>query len=411
MKLFAHRLTTANLGAIFPFTADSFNAGYGCFIGKNLCGGSFFFDPFAMYNKGLVTNPNTVIFGQIGKGKSSLIKSFVIRQIIHNRRVWIIDPKGEYSKLAEILGYRTIKLFPGSNCKLNPLDSRNYERSGSQQRINRLSHLLSSMITSMIKRNLSPLERSCLTEALYYRFSLKPDPVLPEIAEELINPTFELGASIGIAKNECVKEIRDVAIELKRLCQGDLAGIFDGPTTGGVDLESKIVILDLSALYNSEVLGLLMSCVLSFLESFIGNSNREKILMIIDEGWAILKAPSMADWLQGSFKLSRAYGMANIAVFHRPSDLYSSSDVGSRIMQLTAGLLADSETRVVFNLPNQELEHARNLLGLNDTHLKIVNKLGRGTALWTFGERSYLVRHILTNKEKLITFSDDAMVE
>jgi hypothetical protein len=41
---------------------------------------------------------------------------------------------------------------------------------------------------------------------------------------------------------------RQVALELRRLVRGDLAGMFDGPTSAGIDLSGHLVDIDLSAL-------------------------------------------------------------------------------------------------------------------------------------------------------------------
>ena len=40
---------------------------------------------------------------------------------------------------------------------------------------------------------------------------------------------------------------RQVALELRRLVQGDLAGMFDGETSSGVELGAGMVVLDLPA--------------------------------------------------------------------------------------------------------------------------------------------------------------------
>ena len=46
-------------------------------IGDDLLGGSFVFDPFEVYAQGVVSNPNMVVFGQIGRGKSAFVKTFL----------------------------------------------------------------------------------------------------------------------------------------------------------------------------------------------------------------------------------------------------------------------------------------------------------------------------------------------
>ena len=85
-------------------------------------GGSFVFDPFELYAQGVVSNPNMVVFGQIGRGKSAFVKTFLWRQAVFGRKAWVVDPKGEYSDLAAAWGVRPVALRPGGAIRLNPLD-------------------------------------------------------------------------------------------------------------------------------------------------------------------------------------------------------------------------------------------------------------------------------------------------
>ena len=100
----AHQVTTRNLGAAYPFIAEAGLGRRGVVIGDDLLGGSFVFDPFELYAAGVVSNPNMVVFGQIGRGKSAFVKTFLWRQAVFGRRAWVVDPKGEYGDLADAWG-------------------------------------------------------------------------------------------------------------------------------------------------------------------------------------------------------------------------------------------------------------------------------------------------------------------
>ena len=121
-KVPAHQVTTRNLGAAYPFIAEAGLGQRGVVIGDDLLGGSFVFDPFELYAAGVVSNPNMVVFGQIGRGKSSFVKTFLWRQAVFGRRAWVVDPKGEYGDLADAWGVRPVALRPGGAIRLNPLD-------------------------------------------------------------------------------------------------------------------------------------------------------------------------------------------------------------------------------------------------------------------------------------------------
>ena len=68
----AHVATTRHLCAAYPLVSEAGLGHDGVLIGRDVLGGSFVYDPFALYRQGVVTNPNMVVIGQIGRGKSSL---------------------------------------------------------------------------------------------------------------------------------------------------------------------------------------------------------------------------------------------------------------------------------------------------------------------------------------------------
>ena len=91
---------------------------------------------------------------------------------------------------------------------------------------------------------------------------------------------------------ELLEDGRDVALELRRLVHGDLRGMFDGPTTPGLDLSAPLVVLDLSALYSSGALGVLMACATAWLQAALtrtaAGSHQRQTFLVVDEAWAIL---------------------------------------------------------------------------------------------------------------------------
>jgi len=107
-----HRGTTAHVQAAYPFVAEGGLGGRGVYIGRDVYGGSFCYDPWELYGKEL-TSPNAVVIGIVGRAKSSLVKTYVLRQSVFGRQAWIVDVKGEYDRLAEALGIRPIALSAG----------------------------------------------------------------------------------------------------------------------------------------------------------------------------------------------------------------------------------------------------------------------------------------------------------
>ena len=319
-------------------------------------GGSFVFDPFELYAQGVVSNPNMVVFGQIGRGKSAFVKTFLWRQAVFGRRAWVVDPKGEYGDLAAAWGVRPVALRPGGAIRLNPLDPGPehvgglVDGEGSTAR--RQMELLVSLAGACLRRDLVPRERAALGAALQVATERATVPIVPTVVEALLDPAAEAAASLRTSRSELLEDGRDVALELRRLVHGDLCGMFDGPTTDGLDLSSPLVILDLSALYSSSALGVLMACATAWLQAHLARAaaasgaGRAQTFVVIDEAWALLSNLGVARWLQASWKLSRAFGVANVAILHRVTDLHSVGASDSEQVALAKGLLADSETRV-----------------------------------------------------------------
>ena len=415
-RLPAHQVTTRNLGAAYPFIAEAGLGARGVVIGDDLLGGSFVFDPFELYAAGIVSNPNMVVFGQIGRGKSSFVKTFLWREAVFGRRAWVVDPKGEYSDLAEAWGVRPVALRPGGAIRLNPLDP-GPESAGSENAHDvtalRRTELLASLGAACLGRSLVPRERAALEVALAQATRRQAVPTVPVVVDALLSPDPDAARMLRTQPHDLLEDGRDVALELRRLVHGDLRGMFDGPTTAGLDLSAPLVVLDLSALYSSAALGVLMACATAWLQAALTRTAGvagQQTFLVVDEAWAILSNLGVARWLQSSWKLSRAFGVANVAVLHRVSDLRSVGASDSEQVALAQGLLADSETRVIYAQSPGELEAAAELLSLSSTETDLLAQLRRGVALWKVGPRSFLVQHRLSAAERSIVDTDAAMM-
>lgn len=398
----AHRLTTAHLQSAYPFVAEGGLGGRGVYIGRDIFGGAFTYDAFELYEQGVLTSPNVLVAGRIGRGKSAFVKSFLWRQQVFGRRAVIMDPKGEYGGLARACGVEPILLAPRGRLRLNPLD----RRIAREDQL-RLLHAIGS---AALDRSLLPQEKTALGIALEQAAGGGAETAtLPGVVDALIHPAEHAGVTVG-AEQVSVREWgREAGFELRRLVTGDLAGMFDGPTSAEIDLGAPLVVLDLSAVYNSEALGILMTCAAAWLQGVLAQESAAKTIFVLDEAWAILANLGIAKWLQSSFKLSRQFGLQNIAIMHRFSDLAATGAQGSQQERVARGLLSDAETRVVFGQPPGEVEATRDLLGLSTTEAELLPVLDRGLALWKVGQRSFLVEHRMGATEIEISDTDARM--
>lgn len=397
----AHRATTAHLQAIYPFVAEGGLGGRGVYVGRDLLGGAFTYDPWELYSSGAVTSPNMLVAGQLGRGKSAFVKSYIWRQQVFGRRAVVMDPKGEYGVLAEMCGVEPVRLVPGGTIKVNPLD----KRIASEEQL----RLLQAITSASLERALTPQERTALERALLQTTLGGAEATIPTIVSALLRPTLESAEGVAANAQQLAEWGREVAFELRRLCEGDLKGMFDGETSASFDLDAPLVVLDLSAVYSSDALGILMTCAAAWLQGILARSSSDKRIFVVDEAWAILNNLGIARWLQSSFKLSRAYGLQNVAVLHRFSDLTSAGTADSQQVRLAQGLLSDAETRVVYGQSPGEVEASKDLLGLTDTEAALLPQLERGVALWKVGQRSFLVYHRLGSKEQALVDTDSRM--
>ena len=237
----------------------------------------------------------------------------------------------------------------------------------------------------------------------------RQQPILPDVVLALLEPEPTDAAEIGTDVPGLAAAGRLAALELRRMIHGDLAGMFDGPTSPGIDLASPVSVLDLSATFSSPALPLIMTCATAWLQATLAAADGIKRLVVIDEAWAILNDLAIARWSQATFKLSRSLGVSNVIVAHRVSDLRAAGADGSAEEKLASGLLADSETRVVFGQPSSEAEATGRHLGLGSVEVEVITRLPRGVALWRVAGRSFLVEHLLGPGERTLVDTDQAM--
>ena len=287
------------------------------------------------------------------------------------------DVKGEYGALAEAFGATPVRLAPGGNVRLNPLDGRSAPREQAE--------LVEALAGAALHRLLRPEERTALELALTDVRASATEPTLPLVVERLFDPSPASAAQVHTSPADLAASAREVALELRRLCEGALAGMFDGPTSTTVDFRSPLVVVDLSGVYHSPALPVVMTCVAAWLQAALAADDQTRRVVVVDEAWRMFSDVAIAAWMQQSFKLSRAFGTQNLLVMHRLSDLGAAGAAGSHQVRLVEGLLADAETRIIYAQPPSEVDRCRELLGLSDTEAALLPQLPRGQALWKVG--------------------------
>lgn len=422
MRVPAHRATTRNLQAVYPFVVDSTLSSRGIYIGRQAgSDASFVFDPWELYADGVITNPNILLAGVIGRGKSALAKSLALRMTAFGVRIYVPgDPKGEWGEVARALGSEPIVLGRGLRARVNPLDpgprpDRMPAVEWQREVLARRNALLGSLAETALDRRLTPVERNALLVALTAVTGgrdpdVGPAPVLPEIVQALMSPEDEAARTLNMSTRELTVESRSVALELRRLVVGDLAGLFDGATTHPLDFQAPIQVLDTSRLSGDDTaVSLLMTCASAWMETTLASARAGRRLVVYDEAWRMLRHLALVRRMQSQWKLSRALGVANLAVVHRISDLGAVGASGSEAVALAQGLLADCSTRIVYAQETDQVEPTANALGLSDVEADQLIHLPRGRGLWRIGRHSAIVDHILGAAELDVVDTDNRM--
>jgi hypothetical protein len=404
-----HSATTAHLCAAYPFIADGGPGRSGVYIGRDAYGGAFAYDPWLLYPD-VLQGPNMLVLGAIGSRKSSLVKTYIYRQILHGRQAWVLDPKGEFWALAAALGVAVLSLYPGGDLRLNPIT----RRGGFEGQLS----VLRSVAAAALQRELGPEEDAGLRVALEQvnEECGVGEPTLPDVVEALLHPREAMVQGVSAAgASDLAAACRQVALGLQRLCAGDLRGMFDGPTSEGIDLDAPLVVIDLSRVRDSAALGILMACAGAWQQAILGERKRAaeeegiatpQMISVVEEGWRLTGHIGAAEWLLENWKLCRALGIQNVFVVHRLSDLGASGEEGSREARIAEGLIADADTIVIHRQAPDQREALRGRLGRSLSEAELVTTARPGEALWVVGRRSFLVSHRISSIERPIVFTD-----
>jgi hypothetical protein len=197
---------------------------------------------------------------------------------------------------------------------------------------------------------------------------------------------------------------------LDKLLTRSLRGMFDGRSTIALDWDGPGLVVDLSAVHHDpDALPLVMVAATAWLQTLMAERRDRQRVQVLDEAWCLLGARHTANYLQSCWKLGRTYGVANLAVAHRPTDLAAQADDGTATAKIAAGLLADTATKIVLRQAPDQLAAVGELIGVTPAERSVVGHLVRGRALWRVGARTAVVQHHLASGEELLCDTDAAM--
>jgi hypothetical protein len=413
-----HIASTAHVQAAYPFVAQASLGSRGVLVGRNVYGGVFALDPWELYVAGLLQDPNMLVLGLKGYGKSALCKTWVFRQRVFGRRIEVIERKGEYGPIVEAMGGATLKLEPG--VRLNPL-----ERVGTTES---RESLLRAVTRALLDRELTPAERVGLAAALGAvdaRCSER-EVVIPDVVAELREPSAELALELNVDQQDARSELRECMLALRDLSTGPLRGMFDGPTNAGTGVwDRPALAIDISQIARhahgadeNTALAIALICSTAFLDgqrhardrqARAAGRDTDKTVRVNDEAWRALAVPGAAEYYSSALKLSRDTGVQYVIALHRLSDLSATGDAGSRTQQLAEGLASEAAIRVIYRQAEREAPLTADSLQLSTTERALITQLGQGEALWRVGGQGFRVRHLIADAEWELVQTDQGM--
>ncbi len=378
------KLNSGPLSSFFPFISSELTDNKGILYGVNRQNsGLVIFDRFSM------PNYNSVIFAKSGAGKSYATKLEIIRTMMFDTNVMIIDPENEYQQMAEAVGGRFFKVSLSSNSHINPFDLPKPMPDESP------SDVLRSNITSLIGLfriilgGLKPEEDSIIDRAITETYALKditPDSDFTQIPPPLLSD-FEqvLGSMEG---SESLVE------RLRKYTKGTWAGFMNQPTN--VDIDQKLVVFSIRDM-EDELKPAAMYIITHFIWNAVRKSLRKRLL-VVDEAWVMMQNEEAASFLFGMAKRGRKYflGLATIT-----------QDVGDFIKsRYGIPIITNSSLQMLLGQSPTAIDTLQEIFNLTEGEKYALLECGVGEGIFFAGKQHVAVKVISSYTEDQIVSSD-----
>ncbi|MBD3250838.1 MAG: DUF87 domain-containing protein [Candidatus Pacebacteria bacterium] len=310
-------MDTTSLATTFPFTSSELTMDSGILYGINEHNDSLvIFDRFRM------ENANMLILAKSGAGKSYAVKLEILRQLMFDVEVIVLDPEHEYEELSEMVGGEYINFTFDSEAKINPFDlSAVYEEGQNElgQKILSLHGLLKVMLGEMSAEQEALLDRALVKT--YKSKGITPDPATQENEPPLMEDLYKV--LIGM-ENE---QADDLAARLEKFIKGSFRGIFDKPSN--IDITNQFTVFSVKEM-EEELRPIAMYVILDFIWTRI-KKNLKKRILVIDEAWYFMKHPDSASFIHSMAKRARKYFLGITTITQDVED-FLHTDYGKAIV-------------------------------------------------------------------------------
>ena len=300
-----------------------------------------------------------------GGGKSYMVKLEVMRSMMFDTEVIILDPENEYETLALAMGGEYVRFRFGSETKINPFDLALL--SGQDANAGELSQKILSLhgFFRVVMGTLTPSEDALLDRALiltYKQKGITPDPLThskePPLMEDLYKTL--VGMEEALAKG--------LADRIEKFVRGSLVGIFDQQTN--IAIRNQLTVFSIRDL-EDELRPIAMFLILDFIWNKIRHDKRRRLL-IVDEAWYLMKYQDSAQFLYSIAKRARKYYLGMTTITQDVED-FLATDMGTAIIQ-------NSSMQILLKQSTAAIEKIADVFFLSEgeKHLLLSSDVGQG---------------------------------
>ncbi len=340
------KLNSSPLSSFFPFISFDLTTDKGILYGINRHNSSLIlFDRFSLENY------NSVTFAKAGSGKSYSTKLEILRTLMFDADVIVIDPEREYERIAEATGGRYFNISLTSEHHINPFDLPHPRPDESPADILRSNTVNLIGLFRIMLGGLTPEEDAIVDRAITETYALKD--ITPESNFTNIEPPLLSDFEMVLSGMEGAESLVQ---KLSKYTRGTWAGFINQPTN--VDINKKFVVFSVRDMEDE-----LKPVAMYIVTHFIWNAIRKELkkrLLIIDEAWWMMKSDDTASFLLSLAKRGRKYYLGLSTITQDVEDFlkspYGLPIITNSSMQLLMKQSASSVDvlQQTFNLTDEE---------------------------------------------------------
>lgn len=382
------KLNTEPLSSIFPFVSFDLTSDKGILYGVNRHNSSLvIFDRFSL------PNYNSIIFATSGAGKSYATKLEIIRTLMFDTEVIVIDPESEYEFLAEALGGRYFNISLSSDHHINPFDLPIPGEDETGADVLRSNTINLVGLFRIMLGGLTPGEDSIIDRAITETYALKDitaDSDFANIEPPLLSD-FEMVLA-GMEGSDSVLQ------RLIKFTKGSWASFLNRPSN--IDINRKFVVFSVRDMEDE-----LKPVAMYIVTHYIWNSIRKNIkkrLLVVDEAWWMMKSEDTASFLYSIAKRGRKYylGLATIT-----------QDVGD-FMRSPYGvpIVTNSSLQLLLKQSPSTVDLLQKTFNLTDEEKYLLLEANVGEGIFFAGLKHVAIKTIASYTEDQIITSDPSQI-